>query len=217
MPGKSTTDALFALRVLMEKYRDGWRRMSGVLCDRRVPARVKGKVYRVAVRPAMLYGLETVAQTKIQEAELEVAELKMLRFALGVTRMDKIRNDYIRGTAQVGRFGEKTQEARLRWYGHVRRKNDGYIGRRMLRMELSGKRKRGRSKRIIMDVVKDDMADVEVTEEDTEDRNNWRWKIRCGDHWWEKLKEEESSVHINILLLLKCVIVAPQRLLIKNK
>ena len=64
---------------------NGWRRMSGVICDRRVPARVKGKVYRVAVRPAMLYGLETVALTKRQEAEMEVAELKMLQFALGVT------------------------------------------------------------------------------------------------------------------------------------
>ena len=58
---------------------NGWRRMSGgVICDRRVPARVKGKVYMVAVRPAMLYGLETVALTKRQEAEMEVAELKML-------------------------------------------------------------------------------------------------------------------------------------------
>ena len=45
---------------------------------------------------------------------MEVAELKMLRFSLGVTRMDKIRNEYIRGTAQVGKFGEKTREARLR-------------------------------------------------------------------------------------------------------
>ena len=65
---------------------NGWRRMSGVICDRRVPARVKGKVYRVAVRPAMLYGLETVSLTKRQEAEMEVAELKMLRFSLGVTK-----------------------------------------------------------------------------------------------------------------------------------
>ena len=29
--------------------------------------------------------------------------------------------------------------------------------------------------------VKEDMAEVEVTEEDAEDRRNWRWKIRCGD------------------------------------
>ena len=133
---------------------NGWRRMSGAICDRRVPARMKGKVYKVAVRPAMLYGLETVALTKRQEAEMEVAELKMLRFSLGVTRMDKIRNEYIRGTAQVGKFGEKTREARLRWYGHLRRKDDGYIGRWMLRMELPGKRKRGRPKRRFMDVVK---------------------------------------------------------------
>ena len=154
---------------------NGWRRMSGVICDRRVPARVKGKVYKVAVRPAMLYWMETVAQTKRQDAEMEVAELKMLRFSIGVTRMDKIRNEYIRGT-HVGKFGEKTREARLRWYGHLRRKDDVYIGRRMLRMELPGKRKRGRPKRRFMDV-----AEVEVKEEDTVDRNNWRRKIRCGD------------------------------------
>ena len=39
------------------------------------------------------------------------------RVSLGVTRMDKIRNEYIRGTAQFGRFGEKTREARLDMYG----------------------------------------------------------------------------------------------------
>ena len=33
---------------------------------------------------------------------------------------------------------EKTREARLMWFGHVRSKDDGYIGRRMLRMELPG-------------------------------------------------------------------------------
>ena len=51
----------------------------------------------------------------------------------------------------------------------------------MLRMELPAKRKRGRPKRRFMDVVKEDMAEVEVTEEDTVDRRNWRKKIRCGD------------------------------------
>ena len=53
---------------------------------------VKGKVYRTVMRPAMMSGLETVAIGRRQEAELEVAEQKMLRISLGVTRVDKIRN-----------------------------------------------------------------------------------------------------------------------------
>ena len=54
---------------------NGLRRMSAVTCDRRVPARVKGNVYKVAVRPAMLYGLQTVALTKRQDVEMYVAQI----------------------------------------------------------------------------------------------------------------------------------------------
>ncbi|KAK3547461.1 hypothetical protein QTP86_021033 [Hemibagrus guttatus] len=126
---------------------NGWRKVWGVLCDRKISARIKGKVYRTVVRAAMLYGLETVSLRKRQESELEVAELKMLRFSLGVTRLDRIRNEYIRGTAHVGRLGDKVREARLRWFGHVQRRESEYIGRRMLDMELPGRRQRGRPKR----------------------------------------------------------------------
>ncbi|KAK3562738.1 hypothetical protein QTP86_006514 [Hemibagrus guttatus] len=126
---------------------NGWRKVLGVLCDRKISARIKGKVYRTVVRPAMLYGLETVSLRKRQESELEVAELKMLRFSLGVTRLDRIRNEYIRGTAHVGRLGDKVREDRLRWFGHVQRRESEYIGRRMLDMELPGRRQRGRPKR----------------------------------------------------------------------
>ncbi|KAK2875054.1 hypothetical protein Q8A73_024333, partial [Channa argus] len=160
---------------------NGWRKVSGVLCDKRVSARMKGKVFKTVVRPAMLFGLETVALKKRQEAELEVAELKMLRFSLGVTRMDRIRNEYIRGTAHVRCFGDKVREARLRWFGHVQRRNCEYIGRRMLRLELPGRRSRGRPKRRFMDVVREDMKLVGVREEDAEDRVRWRHMIRCGD------------------------------------
>ena len=59
-----------------------------VICDRRLPARVKGKVYSSVVRPAMVCDLETVAVTKKQVEEMEVTEMKILRFAMGVKRKD---------------------------------------------------------------------------------------------------------------------------------
>ena len=42
-------------------------------------------------------------------------------------------------------------------------------------------------------MVKEDMAEVEVTEEDTVDRNNCRRKIRFGEPWWKNAKEEEEE------------------------
>ena len=53
--------------------------------------------------------------TDEKQEEMEVAELKVLRFSSGVTRMDNIRNEYISWTA---RNSENTREARLRSYGH---------------------------------------------------------------------------------------------------
>ena len=38
-----------------------WRKVLGVISDRRLPARVKEKMYSSVVRPPMVYGLETVA------------------------------------------------------------------------------------------------------------------------------------------------------------
>ena len=160
---------------------NGWKKVSGVICDRKLSAKLKGRIYNTAVRPAVLYGLETVALTRKQEVELEVAELRMLRFALGVTRLDKIRNEYIRGTAKVERLGSKVRESRLRWYGHVMRRNDEYVGRRVMEMELPGKRRRGRPKRRFMDVVGEDMRELGVTGDDVRDRARWRRVIRCGD------------------------------------
>ena len=122
---------------------NNWRRVSGVICDRRLSACAKGKVYKTVARPAMMYGLETVSVIKKQEAELVVAELKMLKFSLGVSRMDKIKNEFTRGTAHVRQIGDKVSEARLRWYGHVQRQNAEYIGKRMLSLEVPGKRRRG--------------------------------------------------------------------------
>lgn len=38
---------------------------------------------------------------------------------LGMSRMEKIKNEYNRGTAQAEQFGEKVRDARPRWFGHM--------------------------------------------------------------------------------------------------
>ena len=152
----------------------------GVICDKRLPARVKGKVYSSVVIPAMVYEIETVAVTKKQIEEMEVAEMKMLMFVIGVTRKDKIRNEYIRGTVKVERLGMKMREGRLRWYGHVMRRDQEYVGRKMMEMELPGKRNSGRPKRRFLDVVKKDIGEVGAKETDVENRTFWKKMIHCG-------------------------------------
>ena len=109
----------------------------------------------------MVYSLETMAVTKKQVEEMEVAEMKMLRFAVGVTK-DKIKNEYIKGTVKVERLGMKMREGRLRWYGHAMRRDQELVRRKVMEMELPRKRKRGRPKRRSLDVVKKDMEKVEA-------------------------------------------------------
>ena len=91
---------------------------------------------------------------------MEVAEMKMLRFAIRVTRKDKIRNEYIKGTVKVERLEMKMREGRLRWYGHVMKRDQEYVRRKMMEMELPGKRRRGRPKRRFLDEMKEDMGKV---------------------------------------------------------
>ena len=61
-----------------------WRKITGVMCDYKVAEKMKGKFNKTMVRPAMLYGMEAVAMKKRQEEKMAVAEMKMLRWLLGL-------------------------------------------------------------------------------------------------------------------------------------
>ena len=152
-----------------------------ILCDRRISLRVKGKVYKTVVRPAMMYGAETWAVKKAQEKKLDVAEMRMLRWMSGVTKLDRIRNERIRGTTKVGEISKKVQESRLKWYGHVLRREEEYVGKRVMAMEVPGKRRRGRPKRRWMDTIGNDLSEKELSREDTQDRAKWKSLIRHID------------------------------------
>ena len=154
-----------------------WKRCSGVLCDRRLPLKLKEKVYKTVVRPAMLYGAETCATTRGQEARLEVNGIRMLRWMCGVTRRDNVRNEHIRGTTRVVQASKKITEKRLKWYGHVRRMKEEHIVRRMLDVDIPGKRRRGRPNLRWKDACKRDMTQAGLKEDNAKNRAEWRKKL----------------------------------------
>ncbi|CAK1582117.1 unnamed protein product [Parnassius mnemosyne] len=107
-----------------------WRTLSGILCDSRMPIQLKGKIYKTAVRSAMLYGAECWADKKIQK--MHTNKMKILRWSAGVTKLDKVRNVYIRGAFKVTPIVDKMVESRMRWYGHVIRREEEHPVRKAL-------------------------------------------------------------------------------------
>ena len=63
------------------------------------------------------------------------------RWLSRVTKLDKIRNERIRWTTKVGQITKKVQERRLKWYGHVIRRKEHYLGRRAMEMKVQERRK----------------------------------------------------------------------------
>ncbi|XP_070054044.1 uncharacterized protein [Nicotiana tomentosiformis] len=89
-----------------------WRLAFGVLCDKKVPPILKGKFYRAVVRLAMLYGAECWPVKNSHIKKMKVAEMRMLIWMRGNTKMDKIRNEDIRNKVGVAPMDDKLREAR---------------------------------------------------------------------------------------------------------
>ena len=58
-----------------------WKDLSGVIYDKKVPMKLKSKLYKTVVRPAMVYGGECWALHKQEEQRLHTTEMEMLRWS----------------------------------------------------------------------------------------------------------------------------------------
>ena len=85
------------------------------------------------------------------------------------------------GTSKITKLGDKLRNASLRWHGHVKRREEDYVGKRMMEMAVPGRRKRGRPRRRWMDLVREDMERVKARERDEVDPVKWTLLSRCGD------------------------------------
>ena len=77
---------------------------------------------------------------------IERTEVRLLRWMLGIRRIEKIRNKNIRVRARVINVKEKIRETRLRWLGHIERKEKEAVVRRAWILEVPGKRPKGKLK-----------------------------------------------------------------------
>ncbi len=88
----------------------------------------------------MMYGMETVPVTSSHVKNLEVTEMKMCRWAGGHTLSKRpcVMNDDIRERLKVEDITERCRKARLRWFGHVKRRDQEYVGRKSQEMVPPG-------------------------------------------------------------------------------
>ena len=119
------------------------------------------------IQRAILYGLETVPQTKKTTRRLEVADMKM-------TRIGRVRNEDRWKRMRVTNIGVRCRRARLRWFGYVKRRERNHVGRRMLSMVPPGMRRRERQRQRWMDTINPDMRSGGAREEDTQEREIWK-------------------------------------------
>jgi len=70
------------------------------------------------------------------------------------------------------------QQNRLRWYGHVLRKEDSDWVKKCIEYEVEGSRPRGRPKRSWKEVVQKDCHASSLNNEDAMDHDRWKKLIK---------------------------------------
>src|SRR5207247_1589559 len=145
-----------------------------LLTARGASLRVKGKIYRACVQRVLVYGSETWPMKVDDMQRLVRTENIMVRWMSGVTLKDRISSEELRlGLGIVG-VDRVVRRGRLRWFGHVERKeaDDCVSTCRNLEME-GGVRGKGRGRKTWMECVKKDMKDCGLKKEDAQNSSLW--------------------------------------------
>ena len=108
-----------------------------------------------------------MAMKKANEDKIVRAERGMLRWICGVKLSDRIDSNALRQSLGVDDIVGEMRKRRLRWYGHVMRRDNDWI-KKVTEMEIDGERGRGRPKKTWMETVVGDMRNLGLT------------KVTCG-------------------------------------
>ena len=133
--------------------------------------RTKLHIYQACVLSILLYGAETWNLTESQSKRLAVFDRKRRRQILKIRWQQHVRNDAVyEKTAQVSPVPLLLKRARLRWWGHCKRMPPERLPKKVMEAEVVGLRPRGRPRQRWIQNIFDDLASVDLTMEEAEER-----------------------------------------------
>ncbi|XP_075217921.1 uncharacterized protein LOC142322729 [Lycorma delicatula] len=119
----------------------------GVLCDKRMPPKLKGRMYTTVVRPALTYGAKCWTRYEQFDRDLTTAEMKMCRMSHGMTKLDHIRSERIRGSLQIKEsVAEKISREQNDWFEKVDSQHPSSATKKIMALDIPPVKKRGRPK-----------------------------------------------------------------------
>ena len=129
--------------------------------------------------PMVFYGAEAWSMRSAERRKVTVLEMKCLKSLVGVSRMDRVKNEEVRMRVGIEIELESRADQRvLRWFGQVERMDEYLMARRVLVAEVSGERVRGRQRLGWMDGAKVALGNRGMTVKE------WDAITGCG---WDKL------------------------------
>ena len=109
---------------------------------------------------------------------LQWAEMRMVRLMCGVKLKDRLPSKELTERLGIDDIALVLQQNRLRWYGHVLRKDYDDWVKKCMEYEVEGPRPRGRPKRTWREVVWEDCQAHKLNKEDAMDHSKWRKMIK---------------------------------------
>ncbi len=147
------------------------------MTTRGVSLRLKGKFYRMCVQRVMVYGSETWAMRVEEVRRLERAERMMIRWMCGVTLKDRCKSEELRKRLDIEDVADVVRKSRLRWFGHLERKDERDWVSACRNIVVLGNAGKGRPKMRWREVVEDDLKRYHLDRDLAKDREGWRAQL----------------------------------------
>ena len=125
--------------------------------------------------------VQNVGQKK-RSIRLSIAKMRILRWMSGFTLIDKMRNEYVQEKVGVAAVADKIRESCFRWFGHIKHRPSDDPIMRVDALDLPYVKKgRGRPKKTWLRCIKNDLSILDLNENLTHNRTQWRRKIHIAD------------------------------------